>query len=85
MHAHLAQLDTEFPTEDDELFFFVMFSDKQVDERHVYLCAAAPLKEDMDYILDALFTGSFKVHEFTAMGVHRKVGYRVATTPFFFF
>lgn len=33
----------------------------QVDERHAYLCAAAPLKEDMDYIRNALLTASFKV------------------------
>lgn len=33
----------------------------QVDERHVYLCAAAPLKEDMEYIRNALLTATFKV------------------------
>ena len=34
---------------------------RQVDERHAYLCAAAPLKEDMEYIRSALLTASFKV------------------------
>lgn len=33
----------------------------QVDERHAYLCAAAPLKEDMEYIRNALLTATFKV------------------------
>lgn len=33
----------------------------QVDERHAYLCAAAPLKEDMEYIRSTLLTASFKV------------------------
>ncbi|CAM9590378.1 unnamed protein product [Ectocarpus sp. 6 AP-2014] len=33
---------------------------QKVDERHAYLCAAAPLKEDMEYIRNALLTASFK-------------------------
>eukprot|EP00903_Cladosiphon_okamuranus_P011117 g10493.t1 len=33
---------------------------QKVDERHAYLCAAAPLKQDMEYIRNALLTASFK-------------------------
>ncbi|CAM9343661.1 unnamed protein product, partial [Ectocarpus sp. 8 AP-2014] len=33
---------------------------QKVDERHAYLCAAAPLKEDMEYIRNALLTASFR-------------------------
>ncbi|CAM9725616.1 unnamed protein product [Scytosiphon promiscuus] len=33
---------------------------QKVDERHAYLCAAAPLKEDMEYIRNALLTATFK-------------------------
>lgn len=52
LHADLTAPVPSFP---------VPSVDRQVDERHVYLCAAAPLKEDLDFIQNALLTASFKV------------------------